>query len=297
MPVRSPLVSVCVPSWNSEPFIQACIESVLQQSFEDFELIIVDDHSTDGTFEILRGFQDSRIRLFRNKCNIGLVKNWNLSVSLASGTYVKILPGDDYLYRDCLAEQVEAFRNSHTANISLVGAPRDIVDWKGQRIMGRPFLPRPGLTSGERAISLCVRSGTNIIGEPGAVLLRRDLFELCGGVREGLVYAVDVDLWLRVLQYGNLFMNSQVLSAFRVSETSTSYSLAWRQALQMNRFYSSLESDPAFSISKFDVLSGRFLTILNTLGRVMMYRSLNRFMRPPAARSTSSPDINDVVHY
>src|SRR5690242_1647265 len=108
-----PLVSVCVPCYNGAHFIGATIESVLSQTFEDFELIIVDDHSTDETVEIVQAFTDSRIRFSRNRENLGMGANWNHVLSLGLGKYVKLLCEDDLIHDECLERQVSLLEDKH----------------------------------------------------------------------------------------------------------------------------------------------------------------------------------------
>src|SRR5579859_195058 len=103
---QQPLISVCIPCYNGERFIGRTLESVLRQTFTDFELVIVDDKSTDGTVSVIRGFTDARIRLIQNEKNLGLCLNWNRALSQTAGKYVKLLCEDDFLYPECLARQV-----------------------------------------------------------------------------------------------------------------------------------------------------------------------------------------------
>src|SRR2546423_6885320 len=97
-----PLVSVCIPSYNNEEFIAHTVKTVLDQTFSDFELVVVDDCSTDRSVSIVKGFSDPKIRLFQNSRNLGLGQNWNRALSRARGKYVKLLCGDDLLHATCL---------------------------------------------------------------------------------------------------------------------------------------------------------------------------------------------------
>src|SRR5438270_12301052 len=105
MPKPIPPVSVCIPTYNGEAFVRQCIESVLAQSFPDFELIVVDDGSTDGTWDIVRDYEarDCRFRVSRNEVNKGLVGNWNHCVDVATGRWLKFVFQDDELAPECLA--------------------------------------------------------------------------------------------------------------------------------------------------------------------------------------------------
>jgi glycosyltransferase involved in cell wall biosynthesis len=88
-------ISVCIPSYNAEPFIGETIKSVLDSDYRNFEIIVNDDASTDNTPAIVESIRDSRIRFYRNERNVGPVRNWNLAVTKAAGEYVSLLNHDD----------------------------------------------------------------------------------------------------------------------------------------------------------------------------------------------------------
>ena len=106
----SPLVSIGLPVYNGEKYLSSAIESILAQTFRDFELIICDNASTDETREICRGYmeKDHRIRYFRHKRNIGATSNFNSCLALSSGEYFKWAAHDDMLHPDFLARCVDA---------------------------------------------------------------------------------------------------------------------------------------------------------------------------------------------
>src|SRR5215211_4839983 len=125
-----PVVSVCIPAYRAEPFIAATIESVLCQTSEDWELIVVDDASPDATYDIASRYAgDRRIRVARNESNLGAVGNWNRVVAEARGRYVKLLCSDDVLYPSCLGLQAAALDAHPSAG--LVAAKRDLIDVDG----------------------------------------------------------------------------------------------------------------------------------------------------------------------
>lgn len=104
----SPKVSILIPVYNREKFIAECIQSALDQTYTDFEVVVVDNVSDDGTWEICQRFAvlDQRVRLFRNNTNIGPVRNWKRCVEEAKGQFSKILFSDDCLESNCLSEMV-----------------------------------------------------------------------------------------------------------------------------------------------------------------------------------------------
>lgn len=105
--MMGPMVSVIIPAYNEEQNIRNAIESVLAQDFEDFELIIVDDGSTDATSDIIESFSDKRIIFLQNKTNIGVTKSRNRALSEAGGKYIACLDADDTCTPDRLRKQVD----------------------------------------------------------------------------------------------------------------------------------------------------------------------------------------------
>ena len=130
-----PLISVVIPAFNAEKTIKKTIKSVLNQSYKNFELIIVDDNSKDATVSTIKESSDKRVRLYINEKNLGFEKNWNKALNKASGLYIKLLPDDDTLAVDALFEQMKILEKFD--NVVLVGSKRNIIDEKDNIIMQR----------------------------------------------------------------------------------------------------------------------------------------------------------------
>src|SRR3954466_6893882 len=130
-----PKVSVCIDSYNYGRFLPEAIDSVLRQTFQDFEIVISDDRSTDDSFEIARryGEKDSRIRATQTSQNLGMIKNRNAGLALARGDYVKTLHADDFLCTTDALEKMVAVLDGNRA-VSLVAAARQIVTEVGKPI-------------------------------------------------------------------------------------------------------------------------------------------------------------------
>ena len=128
-----PCISVVVSAYNSEKYIGYTIKSILKQSFRDFELLIVDDASTDETYKIISSFTDSRIKIFRNDKNVGLTKNINFCIQKAKGKYIARIDSDDICTIDRLAIQY-AFMESNP-NIDVVGSDAYLINESG-KILG-----------------------------------------------------------------------------------------------------------------------------------------------------------------
>jgi glycosyltransferase involved in cell wall biosynthesis len=185
-PGTSPLVSVIIPTYNRGWIIKEAIESVLAQDFTDFELIVVDDGSTDDTFEILGGFGDA-LKVLRQS-NRGVSAARNRGIETSAGRWIAFLDSDDLWLPQKLSRQVEFF-NTHPD--ALICQTEEQWFRNGRRV--NPKL-RHRKFSGmifERSLELCLVS-------PSAVMIRKRLFSEVGLFDESLPACEDYDQWLRV---------------------------------------------------------------------------------------------------
>lgn len=128
--IVSPKVSILIPVFNRKDYIAECIQSALDQTFTDFEIVVVDNASEDGTWEMCQKFaaMDSRVRIFRNDSNIGPVRNWMRCAVEAKGEFSKILFSDDCLEPNCLSEMVPKLDDPEVALVycaARIGKSRD----------------------------------------------------------------------------------------------------------------------------------------------------------------------------
>jgi glycosyltransferase involved in cell wall biosynthesis len=266
--MNRPEISICIPVFNCESYIGEAINSVLEQTFNDYELIIINNASTDNTLKIINKFTDKRIRVISNSENIGFKGNWNLALSETKGKYIKILPADDYLMKDCLEKQVNIL-NSYE-NVVIVGCGRIIVNEHSKTIMKREA--KNGLVDSGRAKINVVRSGGNPIGEPGAVLFRRDVIDSGELFSDKFLYLIDIDFWLKVLKYGDLYMLGECLAAFRVSKGSTSVNLIGQQGREFKDYIFWLKQKKIIKIGVIDFLTGIIMAYIKSVLRWVFYK-------------------------
>jgi glycosyltransferase involved in cell wall biosynthesis len=268
----NPLVSVCIPTYQGAAFLPATIDSVLNQSYSNIEIWILDDNSPDDTQAVVACYTDSRIRYLRNVENLGPEGNWNKCFDFARGKYFKLLPQDDLLEPDCLQEQVSLLEADTTHEIALVFGSRRIIDPQGRTLITRG-LPRtkPGRIDGLALIKRCVRSGTNLIGEPGNVLFRREIVDKVGAYDATYPYLVDLDYWFRILIYGDAYYTAKCMSSFRVSQGSWSVVIGNKQYRDFKGFIEKFFADARFRISSADRLLGFAKARMNTVGRTLLY--------------------------
>ncbi|MFV8315928.1 glycosyltransferase family 2 protein [Mycobacterium sp. 23] len=281
----TPRVSVVVPSYNSVEFIGSTMESILAQSLSDFELLVSDHSSTDGTWEALQEFtSDPRVRLTRLPSGGGAPANFNAVTDLATGEFVKLVCGDDLLERDSLAAQVAALEASPSA--VMAASPRDVIDAAGQPVLrNRGLGGLRGEVSGTEAIRRGVKAGTNIFGEPASVLFRREALIGAGGWDARFPYLIDEATYCAVLLRGNLVAVPRSLAAFRVSESQWSVQLVRAQADQAIRFRREIAAAHPSLVSRRDLTIGIVRARANAVARRAVYRWLGRRMRREGERA------------
>lgn len=207
-----PKISVCIPSYNHAHFLTDAIGSVLKQTYTDFELVVVDNCSTDNTAQLVQEYMatDSRVRYVRNHINVGPQNNLNRCLEVATGEYINILCADDLLEPAALQELIRAF-DEHPG-ISLAGCARLIVNQRLRPIKLLSFSGTPKVLSGAEVIRMCL-STSNLIGEPSAVLFRtRDADR---GFDTRYRHLIDLEMWFHLLHKGGFAFIPESLCRIR----------------------------------------------------------------------------------
>ncbi len=218
---ENPKISVCIPTFNRAEYLRDAMESALQQTYSNFELLVVDDASNDSTPEVVASFKDPRIRYFRNAENIGMVRNWNRCLEVAAGEYVTILCDDDLMHPENLSEKMKAFESE---GVDLVFCAMNIVDEQGRQVRVYKHYPKSRYLSGPAKIVEWLGNG-NGIGCPSLVMVRASVLQKAGRFNETLLLHVDQEMWLRILLMGNAYFLENVLVSVRMHQKSVSSSL------------------------------------------------------------------------
>jgi glycosyltransferase involved in cell wall biosynthesis len=266
------LVSVCIPAYNNGSYISETIKCILEQSYQNLELVIVDDRSTDNTVDVIKSFNDKRIRFYQNETNLGMHGNWNKALSHCKGEFMKLVCGDDLIDRDCIEKQLAVLTSSGNENVVMAVAKRRIIKHNGKEMFGSWYKLPAGRYSGMRAMKLCVTMGTNLIGEPMSVLFRGNVFRNSGIILGSNNYLIDMDMYSKLLQYGDLVMMKEYLAAFRIYSTSMSGSLGMKHSAQFNEFIDQPWLTKKFGINAFHRASGKFLHMNLSIARNLIIR-------------------------
>ena len=214
--VKSPKVSVIIPIYNQAKFIDNAIESVLKQSYQDFEIIVINDGSTDHTEAMVKGFIDFRIRYICHKKNLCLSEARNTGIRASRGEYIALLDADDEFLPEKLDMQVKLLQNE-PYDVGVVCAWSFNIDENGNYISKR-CLPRK-----EGYIFKDLLS-TNYLSVP-ALLIRRECFEKVGLFDSSLDGQEDWDMWIRIAKFYKFSLIKIPLAKRRIHPHRISYHL------------------------------------------------------------------------
>ena len=215
-----PLVSVVTPFRNTASYLDQCIESVLAQSYPDFEYILVDNCSTDGSAEIARRYasRDSRISFWSQPQVLSQVANYNSSLARISDAseYCKVVQADDYIFPDCLRLFVDVFERSERIGLA------SSYDLKGDMVRGSGFPESESVLSGKDAARLFLRTGICIFGSPTTVMYRSALVRGTKEFYDPSLLHEDTEKCLQILGDWDFAFVHQVLSFLRLGNDSVS---------------------------------------------------------------------------
>ncbi len=207
-------VSVLMPTYNQANFIDASIQSAINQTYDDFELIVVDNCSTDQTAATVQKYlSDHRVKYLKNETNIGNINNFNKAVEFAGGEYVKYLFSDDLLLPTALEKFVGVMDSN--PNVSL--ATSYFEHFGSLAFLHKP--PLDGTISGYEAIKDTVITCRNWIGSPSNVMFRKADFDDVGFDKKWK-YLTDLEFWHRLLLKGDLYVIPLNLTKFRHHQQS-----------------------------------------------------------------------------
>ena len=274
-----PSVSVCIPVYRGEQFLAETIRSVLDQTYRDFELVVLDNASPDDSGRIARSFGDHRIRVETNLTTLPQPENWREAVRLCRAPLIKLVCADDLLHPRCLEYQVGPMEAD--PGLAVVAARRHMIDERSRVLVPRRGLI--GLTGVRSSVEVArhvVRSGANPIGEPGGVLFRRAHYFAVGGWRPDHRFVMDLDLWIRLLQHGEFLGLPETLAAFRIGQDSLSADNEATIYAEQKAYIEELGTTPHLQVRASDMLMGRMRAPLGRARR----RALFRMSRSAARR-------------
>jgi glycosyltransferase involved in cell wall biosynthesis len=208
-------VSVVIPSYNHQRFIVKCIESVLTQTFQDFEIIIIDDCSSDGSVDQIKSFKDERIKFEINSSNNGATSTVNRGISLARGEFIAILSSDDLWHKDKLERQI-GFMDGNP-DVGAVFSLAELIDENGLSLLNSSDQYANIFHQSNRGRHAWLNHfffNYNCLCHPSA-LIRRSCFEKVGLYTEGFAQLPDFEMWIKICTNFEIYIIEERLVYFR----------------------------------------------------------------------------------
>ncbi len=226
-----PRLSVCLPTYNGEAYVAEAVRSVLEQSYTDFELVAVDDGSSDRTLEMLEAFSDPRLRIYQNPQRQGIPANWNVAVGLARGEYICVFHQDDVMLADNLVRKMALFDTDpglslvHSRAEAVVepGAPERVAEW-------REKAETDFVEEGEAYFRKLLLHGVCICAP--TVVVRREQLAALGGFNETLGYTCDYEMWMKLCVEGRVGFIHDTLVRYRWHAANASHNYQYERGVE-----------------------------------------------------------------
>ena len=207
------VISIILPVYNGAKYLHACIQSIFDQTFKDWELIIIDDYSDDNSYMILEEYciKDSRIILLRNDSKKGLSYSLNKALEYAGSNYIARIDADDIMLPNRLKFQLEFLKNN--LDYGMVASRVEFIDSNTLKL---------GVSDPITELLLKKKFGKNNPIFHSSTLIRRSILSLVGNYNPRYNLAEDYDLWLRIYKHSKIKVLPEILTKYRIHEQNTS---------------------------------------------------------------------------
>ncbi|NOR68307.1 MAG: glycosyltransferase [Methylomarinum sp.] len=264
--MKKPLVSIITPIYNGENYLAHSILSALNQTYTNFELILVNDGSTDQSKTIAKGYlKDSRIHYIEQK-NAGVAAARNTAIKTAKGKYIAFLDQDDIWFQNKLEIQVSAIEQDNS--LAFVYSKQNIINSQGEKIQ----FNWPTGASGNCFEELFVRNKTTIL----TVLLRKSILDEIGLFNEQLSGTDDYEMWLRITLKHPIHFIDQALASYRTHDSNVSnddFKMTVRDLQTINTVL--LQHPEVYKIIDNTIIKSRLYELNNQLGGWYAWKKKN----------------------
>jgi glycosyltransferase involved in cell wall biosynthesis len=273
-----PRVSVVIPAYNAGRFIVESINSVIRQSYKDWELFIINNASTDNTPDLIasvcEGLRDPRIRVLHNPVTLPALESWNPVLLNTEGDYIKLICADDIPTLDCIERQASILNANPT--VVLTTGARSMMNSRGTHLFTRNSINKAGLYEGRQIIRKCILSGSNIIGDPVNVMWRRSAMDKVGPFDPSTASASDLEFWLRLLSVGDLYYDRCVTGHYRIHGSSYSAEQQMKTVQGFLKIVKLQIESGRLELSGTDLLLVKAKAYLQGYARKLIYKYLSQ---------------------
>lgn len=266
-----PEVSVILPTYNRAHLVRRAIKSVLDQTFRDFELIIVNDNSSDNTDDVIKKINDTRIKIIQNSINLGPAGSRNIGIRNAQGTFISFIDSDDEWYPEKLRLQLETFARSDTKTGMVYCKSCLVKDGKT-----KPYLPYRSIKNKEGNILPDILRQSFI--DTPAVLIRSSVFNTVDVFDEELKILEDYELFIRVASSYNIKLTNEILLKSHytkggvndksLDEHAKALEYIYRKNLNLYSANPSIIPDKQLQIADLYIRSGKVQEGINSLKEI-----------------------------
>lgn len=221
------MISIIIPLYNKVKSITQTLNCVMQQSYQDFEVVVVDDGSTDGSIDIVHKFLDERIRVV-SKSNGGVSSARNVGIKEAKYNYIALLDSDDYWESNYLEEQARMITDFPQA--AMWGMGWGYIEKEGCKTMQAHYTDTPNLRG--YVDNHWNKTKKSNIFCSSSVVIRKDVFEKVGYFDERMAYSEDLDMWWRIILNYPVAFNSKILAFYRIDAENR----AMNKVIPLKRF-------------------------------------------------------------
>jgi len=268
---NEPVVSICIPTYNAGKTVMSTLQSILNQTYHNLEILVVDNASTDNTLSLLQQIADPRLVIHKNERNIGAEANFSRCVGLASGDYIAIFHADDLYLPNMVEKQARAFQDN--PSLDAVFTMASFINDRDE-IIGESILPaklrRKRVLHYPEVFASILENG-NFLMCPSCMVRSKLYKELAPFDGERFGTSADLDMWLRILEKGPIAVLDEKLMSYRITTTHGSYQF---------RFSHTAEAD-FFKVMDYHLsLKSRVLDIPGiVLDKYEFQRSLDKIIR------------------
>jgi len=232
-----PLVSICIPAYNAEKTIVRTIQSIINQTYSNLEIIICDNASLDNTLEIIKCFDDKRINIYSNETNIGAENNWSKCIEIAHGKYIAIYHSDDLYHPTIVEEQLRVLENNPQVGAVFTNAYH--IDDNGKVCGQGKLAVKPlknedsNIYSFDEIFPLILRYGNFLICP--SVMARADIYkELAPFHYDQFKTSADLDMWLRISKRSQISIINKPLMSYRISRNQGGFAYQYLRTDEAN---------------------------------------------------------------
>jgi len=238
------LVTVAIPTYNRPEYLRESLKSVLGQTYKNFYVLILDNHSDKDNESMVREFNDPRVKFIRHPKNIGIIANWNKAIELCNTKYLSIFHDDDIMEPEFLKESIMVLEKNNKAAFSYCKANK--VDKNGKYLsLWSDLYPKVGLIKAPGYLIYSAGKNCCVTIAP-TVVFRKDIFNKVGGFSDKLVFnSFDFNLYLRIALKYEIFFINKVLIKYRVHNKQMSQTYWWSEDKLKGRVATMLEIQQA----------------------------------------------------